>query len=117
MSTRDELAEALRGFCDSCTSNDQLRKMNRGWDRRIGVWASDLGAGFTIDYQDSAAELFDGLPDEPDLNVESDAATLVSIFSGAVTPAEPYADGSLRVLGNEDDVLRLDFISQVIWGE
>jgi hypothetical protein len=41
----------------------------------------------------------------------------VDLFSGRITPTEPYLNGTLRVLGSEEDVMRLDFISLMIWGE
>jgi hypothetical protein len=39
------------------------------------------------------------------------------MFFGDITPTEPYLNGSLKILGSEDDITRLDFISLLIWGE
>ena len=117
MATKEELAASLEGFCESCNSNEQLKAMTLDWDRRIGVKANDIDAGFTITYQDGVATVQDGFSEDADLKAESDCETLVSVFYGEVTPAQPYADGTLRILGSEDDILRLDFVSLLIWGE
>jgi hypothetical protein len=39
------------------------------------------------------------------------------MFYGDITPTQPYLNGTLKVLGTEDDIVRLDFISLMIWGE
>jgi putative sterol carrier protein len=117
MATAEELAESLEGFCKSCNANERLREMNRGWNRRISVTANDVDAAFTIIYEDGTATVVAGSADDADLKVESDSETLVSIFYGEVTPAEPYNGGTLRLLGSEDDILRLDEISLMIWGD
>jgi hypothetical protein len=49
--------------------------------------------------------------------VISDSETLADIFYGDITPTGPYNNGTLRIIGSEDDIIRLDFISLMIWGE
>jgi putative sterol carrier protein len=117
VATREELADSLAGFCETCNTNERLQTMNRGWNRHISITANDIDAAFTIIYEDGTAEVREGTSDEADLKVESDSETLTNIFYGEITPAEPYSDGSLRLLGSEDDILRLDFISLTIWGD
>jgi len=117
VATKEELSASLEGFCGSCNSNEQLKSMNLDWNRRIGVKANDIDAGFTITYQDGVAQVDPEFSEDADLKVESDSETLVSVFYGEVTPAQPYAEGTLRILGSEDDILRLDFVSLLIWGE
>jgi putative sterol carrier protein len=117
VATREELANSLEGFCDACNADDRLRELNHDWNRRISINANDMNVGFTITYRDGIAEVREGAPDDADLRVESDCETLTSIFYGEMTPAEPYATGELKLLGSEDDILRLDATSLLIWGE
>jgi hypothetical protein len=39
------------------------------------------------------------------------------VFSGQMTPTEPYNAGDLLVKGHQDDIMRLDILSLLIWGE
>ncbi len=112
------LAATLTRFCQACNDNQRLRQMNRDWNRLVEIRAEDQATGGRVQlrYADGQVELA-ASESEPDLIVEAPASTLIAIFSGAMTPTEPYMDGSLRVRGSQDDMMRLDIISLLIWGE
>lgn len=117
MATEEELQASLEAFCQSCNENERLKVMNQGWNRNINIQATDTDAKFSIIYQDGIANSKPGLAEGADLTVQSDSETLADIFYGDITPTEPYNNGTLKVLGSEEDVMRLDFISLMIWGE
>ena len=40
---------------------------------------------------------------------------LSQIFYGELSPNEPYNAGTLRIVGAEDDIVRLDFVIAMLW--
>lgn len=110
------LGETLQRFAAACNTNQRLQQMNHDWDRLILVQPDDADEEHWIRYRDGVAAVVaaDG---EAELIVEGASEVLISIFSGASTPTEPYMSGDLRVRGSQDDVMRLDIIALLIWGE
>lgn len=117
MPSYEELKECLAQFRDRCNTDQQLRRMLSDWDRTILVRATDLPSECLLVVKDGEVFLEDGGTGKADLTVMADSQLLADLFSGRITPTEPYLNGSLRVLGTEEDVMRLDFISLMIWGE
>lgn len=114
----DELYAALDHFRAKINENQRLRTMNRDWNRDIAVVAKDLPevqawirmrAG-EMDWLRQTCEV-------PHIVLTAPADVLIGIFRGERTPTEPYLDGSLTLRGSQEDVLRLDFVSLMIWGE
>jgi putative sterol carrier protein len=85
------------------------------WDRVIRVEPSD-GEPETIVVQGGTVRV-ENVGTEPSIVLRAPRKVLEAIFSGASTPTEPYLDGSLSVFGSQEDVIRLDFLSLMIWGE
>ncbi len=111
------LLETLQRFAAACNSNQRLQQMNHDWDRLILVQPDDADEEHWIRYRDGVAVIVAGVGDPADLIVEGTSEVLVNIFSGDATPTEPYMSGDLRVRGSQDDVMRLDIIALLIWGE
>ncbi len=113
------LFETLQRFAEACNRNQRLQQMNHDWDRLILVQPDDADEEHWIRYRDGVAVVVAGAgdPDPADLIVEGASEVLVRIFSGDSTPTEPYMSGDLRVRGSQDDVMRLDIIALLIWGE
>lgn len=110
-----QLADTLARFAEACSRNERLRQMNHDWNRLILVQPDDADPHWLFYQGGEAAIVEEG--GEPDLIVEGSSAVLQNIFSGASTPTEPYMSGDLRVRGAQDDVMRLDIIALLIWGE
>lgn len=117
MTNRETLFETLDRFAQACTDNARLRQMNHDWFRTIEIAAEDLEGSFWLRYEGGPVTLLTNPPGPTDLMVEAPSNILVDIFSGASTPTEPYLSGDLRVRGSQDDIMRLDIISLLIWGE
>ncbi|MCR4420309.1 MAG: SCP2 sterol-binding domain-containing protein [Clostridia bacterium] len=119
MATHEELGECLADFRDRCNADPQLRRLLLDWDRDILVQATDADSSYVLTVRDGTVYLDHrgGEVGRPDVTVSAEIALLVELFSGRITPTEPYLNGTLKVLGTEEDVMRLDFISLMIWGE
>lgn len=117
MATHGEITESLKAFTQGYNANEKLKIMNRDWDRVIQVLTTDIESAHTLELKNGNLAFREGGTDKPDLTVLSDSETLADMFYGDITPTQPYMNGTLRIMGSEDDIIRLDFISLMIWGE
>lgn len=117
MATHQEITESLKAFQEGYAGNKRLKVMNRDWDRTVLVLADDMESAHTLVLKDGDLSFREGKTAQPDLTVISSSDVLADMFFGDITPTEPYMNGTLRIIGSEDDILRLDFISLLIWGE
>lgn len=117
MATHEEITESLEAFAKAYSENARLKVMNRDWDRNVLILAEDIESVHTLMLKDGDLSLSRVKTAEPDLTVISNSDILADMFFGDITPTEPYMNGTLRIIGSEDDILRLDFISLLIWGE
>lgn len=114
-----EMEQVLRRFVDQFNVSPQLPQMTRGWDRAIllepvdGAWVQALRvqggrmALLPADVRPAAAEIV--------LRAPSDL--LAAIFRGETSPTEPYLDGRLVVQSSEEDMMKLDIFTLMVWGE
>ena len=117
MATHQEIKESLMFFLDNYQKNERLRIMNQDWNRIINIRANDTVSECTMVLEKGVLDVKEGAAPNPDLTVEANSETLADLFYGDITPTEPYINGTLKILGSEEDILRLDFISLLIWGE
>lgn len=117
MATHEEITESLKTFTDSFNKNERLRIMNKDWNRVVLIKATDIDSRHTLILKDGVVSLEEGASENPDLTIISDSETLADIFYGDINPIEPYNNGTLKLMGTEDDITRLDFIILMIWGE
>jgi putative sterol carrier protein len=109
------LRENLADFAERINNDARLVQMISDWDRVILVRPTDGAPAETLVVSGGRVRLEDATP-PPSIVLEAPASVLADIFSGRSTPTEPYLDGTLRVLGSQEDVIRLDFLSLMIWG-
>jgi putative sterol carrier protein len=117
MASPQELHESLLNFQDLFNENEQLRQMNKDWNRVVRISATDTGTAMTVRLQDGTLSVSPEPPAQHHMELVADSELLCALFWGEIGPTEPYMDGRLVVKGSEDDVLRLDFITAMIWGE
>ncbi len=117
MATHEEIKESLIAFQEGYNKNQKLKLMNRDWNRVILIKANDIHSEHVLELRDGELYINGKSPKDPDLVVVSDSETLADLFYGDITPTEPYMNGDLVIHGSEDDIVRLDFISLMIWGE
>ena len=111
------LIEALRQFAAECNNNARLREMNRDWNRRVQLEPLDTRRTHHLISNAGLVSAGTGLVDNPDLLIQADEGILTAVFSGQMTPTEPYNAGDLLVRGHQDDIMRLDILTLLIWGE
>lgn len=116
MATGEEIAKSLEAFCEGYNKNQRLRQMNRDWNRVVLVQADDSTDAFTLLLAGEELSFSHGAPEAPDLKVVAAGDILTDLFWGDISPTEPYMDGTLKIFGSEEDVVRLDIISLLIWG-
>jgi putative sterol carrier protein len=111
-----ELAEALADYTVTCNGNERLRKMQRDWSRTLHFICADTGTTFSmmVDRGEilSAPE---GHVGTPDIVVTAGSETFCDMFWGDLNPVQKYLRGEITVKGSQEDVMRLDAISFVIW--
>ncbi len=117
MASHQEIKESLQAFLENYNRNERLKIMNRDWNRVILIQANDIPSEHTLVLSGGNLSVYEGARENPDLTVIADSETLADLFYGDITPTEPYLNGTLKVLGTEDDIVRLDFVSLMIWGE
>lgn len=118
MATHAEITASLQAFKEGYQKNKKLKIMNKDWNRVILIEANDIKSQHTLTLQNGELSVAEGGPNQnADLVVTSDSETLADLFYGDITPTEPYMNGTLVIKGSEDDIVRLDFISLMIWGE
>ncbi|MCY0900218.1 MAG: SCP2 sterol-binding domain-containing protein [Firmicutes bacterium] len=111
------LLEALEKFVSECNQNERLRAMNRDWTRRIQLEPDDTHRTHHLVSEAGIVSAGSGPVDNPDMLIQAPEAILTAVFSGQMTPTEPYNAGDLLVKGHQDDIMRLDILSLLIWGE
>ncbi len=116
MATWEELEEALADYTVTCNENARLRKMQRDWSRTLHFRCSDTGADFSMVVD--RGEILStpaGHVGTPDIVVTTTSETFCDMFWGDLNPVQKYLRGEITVQGSQEDVMRLDAISYVIW--
>ena len=116
MADRDEIEEALADYTLSCNGNERLRKMQRDWTRMLHFVCSDTAATFSMDVRNGEILATPtGHLGTPDIVVTTDSETFCDMFWGDLNPVQKYLRGEISVRGSQEDIMRLDAISFVIW--
>jgi putative sterol carrier protein len=112
----DEIEEALADYTVSCNDNERLRKMQRDWSRMLHFSCSDTGAMFSMEvHEGEILATAAGHVGTPDIVVTTDSETFCDMFWGDLNPVQKYLRGEITVRGSQEDIMRLDAISYVIW--
>jgi predicted lipid carrier protein YhbT len=111
------LEHTLAEFARRVNEDPRLRQMIQDWDRTIRCVAADTGREAWLEVRQAAVRVAPAVPAEEDVRLEGDESLLLGMFAGETSPTEPYLDGRLRVTGSQEDVLRLDILSLMIWGD
>lgn len=112
----DELEENLMRFVARFNQNPRFQEMNRDWDRHIVVAAQEGGA-YRLQLRDGVMSLDPEGTEPADIALTAPREVLSAIFDGRLSPTEPYMDGDLQVRGSQEDMLRLDVLTLLIWGD
>ena len=118
MATSEEIMEALADFREQCNNNKRLRRMQRDWSKIIHYKAIDTGDSFTSTVVEGELVKNEaGAVGTPDVVVECDSETMCDMFWGDINPTQKYLRGEIKVKGSQEDVMRIDAITAIIWPE
>jgi len=116
VATGEEIAEAYADWRARCNENERLRRMLRGWDRVVHLVATDTGERFTVTVRDrELLELVEGTEGSADLVVSATSEDFADLFWGDLNPSEKYMSGEIKLAGSQEDVMRLDAMSMVVF--
>jgi putative sterol carrier protein len=117
MATREELREALDDYVEQARKSERVIRSLRNWNCVIYLEAVDTGAGFTMVIKDATATVYDGAQGAPDLIVQGSSENLCDIFWCDANPASNYMQGAIKTKGAQENVMRLDAMSLLIYLE
>jgi putative sterol carrier protein len=116
MATSQEILEALADYQVQCNDNKRLRKMQRDWSKLIHFAADDTKDQFTMSVVKGEIVSFGaGATGAPDIIVNAKSEDLCDMFWGDLNPSQKYLQGEIRVKASQEDVVRLDAITMIIW--
>ena len=116
MATSQEILEALADYQGQCNENKRLRKMQRDWSKLIHFVAEDTGDKFTMNVVKGEIISFEsGTNGTPDIIVTTTSENFCDMFWGDLNPSQKYLQGEIRVKASQEDVVRLDAITMIIW--
>ncbi|HOG07391.1 MAG: SCP2 sterol-binding domain-containing protein [Syntrophales bacterium] len=116
MATGAEILEALADYQVQCNENKRLRRMQRDWSRLLHFVADDTGDIFTMDViQGEIVSYAAGAAGTPDIIVTTASENLCDMFWGDLNPSQKYLQGEIRVKATQEDIVRLDAITMIIW--
>src|SRR5581483_7588792 len=117
MATHQELREALDDYITQARASQRVIRSLRNWNCVIYIEATDINAGFTMTIKDAQTAIHDGVQGTPDLIVQGSSEDLVDIFWCDANPASNYMQGAIKTKGSQDNVMRLDAMSLLIYLE
>lgn len=116
MATREEIRAGLDDYRERCNGNARLRKMLRTWSRTCDFRALDADVAFTVTITEGEiTDISDGPHADPELVISATSEDLCDMFWGDLNPAAKYLSGDIKVVGSQQDVLRVDAMAAVIW--
>jgi putative sterol carrier protein len=90
--------------------------MQRDWSRVLHFCCSDTEVEFSMEVDHG--EIVSTPPGHvgvPDIIVTTTSENFCDMFWGDLNPVQKYLRGEITVKGTQEDVMRLDAISYVIW--
>jgi len=116
VATSQEIIEALADYQVQCNDNKRLRKMQRDWSKLLHFVADDTGDSFTMNVVKGEIVSYEaGVSGTPDIVVTTRSEYLCDMFWGDLNPSQKYLQGEIRVKASQEDIMRLDAITMIIW--
>jgi putative sterol carrier protein len=116
VATSQEILDALTDYQVNCNENKRLRRMQRDWTKLLHFNAEDTGDWFTMNVVSGEIVSFSaGAQGTPDIIVTTASENLCDMFWGDLNPSQKYLQGEIRVKATQEDVVRLDAITMIIW--
>ncbi len=112
------LYNSLEHFREEFNSNNHVGKLLKDWTPNIIISSSDTDEKFTIKVNaDKKINVNKGEENsQHQILVEAEEETLTDVFTGISNPSEVVLDGMMQVFGSDNDQIRLDAITLIMWG-
>lgn len=118
MATSEEIIEALADFKEQCNNNKRLRRMQRDWTKVLHYKTIDTADAFTMTVvEGEITKIENEVQGTPDVIIEGTSEDLCDMFWGDINPTQKYLKGEIKVKGSQEDVMRIDAITAIIWPE
>jgi len=118
MASQEEVLQAIQEYTRLSNGNLRLRKMNRDWSKLVQFNTTDTSFDFFMKVKEGEiVETGVGKVDLPDIIISATSEIFCDMFWGDLNPTQKYLSGELQVKGSQEDIMRLDAISAVIWPE
>jgi putative sterol carrier protein len=116
VATSAEIMEALADYTIQCNQNKRLRRMQRDWTKLLHFVAEDTGDKFTMEViKGEIVSTAEGASGTPDVIVTATSEDMCDMFWGDLNPSQKYLDGEIKVKASQEDVMRIDAITMIIW--
>lgn len=111
------MLQVLEQFRDRLNSHPDRGRLLKKWNPDIEIRARDRLGSYVLAFAgDRLSSIRDGISDKPHVvRIEADELTLKAVFSGALSPTQAYFDGTLSVLADDSDQVRLDALAYALW--
>lgn len=112
------LHDTLEAFRSRVNDNPRAIRLIHAWDRDIAIDTFDGHASAVLHVREGRVRNVSAGPCEIAQRVEirAEESVLINVFNGATNPSIAFIDGELEVFGSDDDRLKLDAITLVVWG-
>lgn len=116
MADQKGVLEAMKEYTQLSNGNARLRKMNRDWTKVIQFHANDTNEDFVMTIKSGEIlETKAGKAQSADIIISATSEIFCDMFWGDLNPTQKYLSGELQVKGSQEDIMRLDAVSAVIW--
>lgn len=112
-----EMDRVLTDFASRFNAKPELAKMTAGWERTIAIEPSDAAWRRDLRVERGLVRTLEQVPEKADIRLVGRSSVLADIFAGRLSPTEPYLDGDLVVHSSEEDMMKLDIFTLMVWGE
>lgn len=111
------LETCLHEFAQLCKSNSDLPKLIKKWERYVHFKPTDSDEVFSLELSGGAVRGVHrgALEDKTPLTVSAPTEVIIEVLSGRLNPADAVISSGLGVFGAEEDVMKLDAITLVLW--
>ena len=118
MATNEEIWDALQDYQVQCNENERLRRVQKDWSKVIHFRTQDNDLKYTMTIVEGEIVKNErGFVGTPDIVVEGESEDFCDMFWGDLNPSQKYLRGEIKVKGSQEDVMRLDAITAIIWPE
>lgn len=111
------LETCILEFSRLCNANANLPKLIRKWDRYVHFTPTDSKEVYSLEVSGGVVSAVHcgALEGKQTLTVSAPTNVMMDVLAGRLNPADAVISSGLGVFGAEEDVMKLDAITLVLW--